>query len=110
MRRGWRWTVKGNDAAYNAIKKRHPDIPQDPLPLEMPAVAGGSVRDPERKQPGPKSIRFATCPKCLADRLTGVIRLGDGTQVFRGHNMVMHSGRRTPCPGSGQVAPPDPRS
>jgi hypothetical protein len=94
------------DAAYNAIKRRHNDIPQDPLPLgELEVV--NTKRKSGSKQRSPRSIRFVKCPKCLADKATGVIKLADGSEVFRDHNKVLNSGMRIQCSGSGKVAPDD---
>lgn len=91
------------DAAYNAIKRRHPDIPQDPLPLEVEPSSPVS-KDESKPRPA-ASVRFAKCPKCLADKETGVIRRPDGAEVFRDHNKTLGKGRRIPCPGSGLPAP-----
>jgi len=93
-----------SDPAYNAIKKRHPDIPQDPLPLELPDQPAPAQRSENRRRATP-SIRFANCPKCLADKETGVIKGPGNTEVFRDHNKTLGKGRRVPCPGSGTVAP-----
>lgn len=92
-----------SDRDYNLIKKRHADIPQDPLPLEIPDSPAPAMTEPKARPA--KSVRFASCPKCLADREFGVVRGPDGTEVFRDHNKVIGKGRRVPCPGSGTVAP-----
>lgn len=91
------------DARYQQIKRRHDDIPQDPLPIVVPDSPPAQQTESKRR-PSP-SIRFASCPKCLADREFGVIRAADGTEVFRDHNKTLGKGRRIPCPGSGQIAP-----
>lgn len=93
------------DPAYERIKRRHPDIPQDPLPLELPTQPTAVKRDENRRKSAP-SVRYADCPKCLADKPTGVIRGADGSEIFRAHNKTLGKGRRVPCPGSGQIAPP----
>lgn len=93
------------DKAYNAIKKRHPDIPQDPLPLELSAEAVGFIGEARTKRRGPRSVRWEKCPKCLNDKAIGVIRLANGDEVFRDHNKVLHSGKRIPCSNSGGLAP-----
>lgn len=93
------------DAAYNAIKRRHDNIPQETLPIEVAEVAPNSKRKTESKQRGPRSVRFVKCPHCLADKATGVIQLADGSEVFRDHNKVLNSGMRIQCSGSGKVAP-----
>jgi hypothetical protein len=91
------------DKDYERIKRRHDDIPQDPLPIEVPEQPARQMNESKRRPA--VSIRFASCPKCLADREFGVIRAADGTEVFRDHNKVVGKGRRMPCPGSGMVAP-----
>jgi len=95
-----------NDPAYKAIKQRHPDIPQDPLPFDVTADALVSSGESTKKQRSPARIRVATCPHCSNDNPTAVIRLADGSEVFRTHNRVMRSGLRLPCNGSGEPAPP----
>lgn len=90
------------DAAYNAIKRRHNAIPQEPL---FDLVAPAAQPQPEAKQRPPRSIRFTHCPYCLADKPTGVIRTADAGEVFRDHNKTLNSGLRIPCHGSGKVAP-----
>ncbi len=92
----------GNDPEIERIRKRHPDIPQDPLPFDAPET---TPKIKPRRQKSAASVRFAKCPKCLADRPIGVIRGADGGEVFRDHNKVIGKGRRMPCPGSGQLAP-----
>jgi hypothetical protein len=98
------------DPAYRAIKKRHPDIPQDPLPFvfDLAPDRSTSNNEPTRRRRGPASIRKALCPKCRKDEPTGVIRAPDGSEVFRDHNKVMRNGLRIPCAGSGTVAPDGP--
>ena len=91
------------DPEVERIRKRHPDIPQDPLPFDTPEPVAKGKR--WRSAKSAASVRFASCPKCLANREIGVVRTGDGTEVFRAHNKVIGKGRRMPCPGSGQVAP-----
>lgn len=93
------------DAAYNAIKRRHNNIPQETLPLELVEITVTAKAKTDAKQRGPRSIRFAVCPSCRADRPTGVIRMSDGSEVFRDHNKVLHGGARVPCSGSAKVAP-----
>ena len=93
------------DAAYNAIKRRHNNIPQETLPLEVTETAPAGKAKTGAKQRGPRSIRFAKCPLCLADKPTGVIQSADGSEVFRDHNKVLNSGMRLQCSGSGRVAP-----
>lgn len=93
------------DAAYNAIKRRHNNIPQESLPLELVETPGTSKRKGEAKQRSPRSIRFTHCPNCLATKATGVIKATDGSEVFRDHNKVLNSGLRIQCSGSGKVAP-----
>lgn len=94
--------MKVFDAAYNAIKRRHNAIPQEPL-FEWDAP--DAEQKGEAKQRPPRSVRFAVCPYCLADKPTGVIRTADAGEVFRDHNKVLNSGLRIPCHGSGKVAP-----
>jgi hypothetical protein len=94
-----------NDPAYKAIKQRHPDIPQDPLPFDVTAEAPESSDESTKKRPGPKRIRLADCPHCRSDNPVSVIRAPDGREVFRDHNRVMRSGLRLPCNGSGKAAP-----
>lgn len=94
-----------DDKAYELIKRRHPDIPQEPLPLDLPEqLARHDGEQPDKPRPA-KSIRFASCPKCLASREFGVIRAADGTEVFRDHNKTIGKGVRMLCPGSGTTAP-----
>ena len=93
------------DSAYNAIKRRHNNIPQETLPLELVETPVTSKRKTGGKQRGPRSIRFAKCPHCLADKPTGVVQMADGSEVFRDHNKVLNSGMRLQCAGSGKVAP-----
>jgi hypothetical protein len=95
------------DPVYRAIKKRHPNIPQDPLPLELPDQPT-SANEPTRKARGPVRVREAMCPKCRNDNATAVIRTPDGAEVFRDHNKVMRGGLRIPCAGSGELAPGGP--
>jgi hypothetical protein len=95
------------DAAYNAIKRRHANIPQETLPLEALENPVPSKRKTEGKQRAPRSIRFVKCPFCLAAKATGVIKLADGSEVFRDHNKVLNSGTRIQCRGSGRVAGDD---
>lgn len=86
---------------FAAVKRRHPDIPQDPLPVEVePERAGEPV-----SHKGRKSVRYAMCPYCLKDKPTGVVRNEDGDEVFRAHNKVLSTGRRIRCSGSGKEAP-----
>lgn len=92
------------DAAYNAIKRRHANIPQETLPLEDLQTPVSSKAKTGGKQRGPRSIRFVKCPFCLANKPTGVVRLTDGSEVFRDHNKVLNSGTRIQCRGSGKVA------
>lgn len=95
-------TKKIIDAAYNAIKRRHSNIPQDPL---FEVVETVSTQRNETRQKSPRSVRFAQCADCRADRPTGVVRTASGDEVFRDHNKVLHGGARIPCSGSGKVAP-----
>lgn len=89
------------DDPFAAVRRRHPNIPQDPLPIEVTEEARAA--EPTRSTP---SVRQAVCPFCFKpDKTTGVIRLDDGTEVFREHNKVLTTGRRIRCGGSGQVAP-----
>lgn len=92
------------DAAYNAIKRRHANIPQEPLPLEVAETALTPQRKTGAKQRGPRSIRFVKCPYCLANKPTGVVKTADGSEVFRDHNKVLNSGTRIQCRGSGKAA------
>lgn len=87
---------------FAAIKKRHSDIPQDSLPIVLPDATGAS--EPMRTK-GVVSVRHAQCPECHKDKPTGVVRLHDGTEVFRDHNKVLTTGRRIRCNGSGKEAP-----
>jgi len=96
--------AQSNDRDLERIKARHPDIPQDPLPVDWPDAI--PKRRPWRAPKAAASVRFATCPKCLANREIGVIRLPDGAEVFRDHNKVIGKGVRVQCPGSGHDAPP----
>lgn len=98
-------TKKVIDAAYNAIKRRHDNIPQEPLPLDVAEATDNSQRKGESRQKSPRSVRFVQCADCRADRPTGVIRTASGSEVFRDHNKVLHGGARIPCSGSGKVAP-----
>lgn len=95
--------TSANNDDIERIRRRHPDIPQDPLPLDVPDQPAQMVSE-TRARPA-KSVRFAACPKCLADREFGVIRRPDGVEVFRDHNKTIGKGRRMPCPGSGTIAP-----
>lgn len=88
----------------DAIRERHPDIPQDTLPFDLPAMGGGS-----KDQRTIKSHGQAICPWHTDrgdDQTTGLIRAGNGGLVFREH---FHRIGRTSvrCPGSGQPAPSD---
>jgi hypothetical protein len=95
-----------DDKTYELIKARHPDIPQDPLPLDMPEQPALDRPAVSESKPRPaKSVRFATCPKCLADKEIGVVRSADGSEVFRDHNKTIGKGVRVLCPGSGTTAP-----
>lgn len=87
---------------FAAVRRRHPHIEQDPLPLDLPQRPGGAE---PTKGKGPASVRFAPCPQCHADKPVGVVRLPDGSEVFREHNKVLARGRRIRCSGSGEVAP-----
>lgn len=93
------------DAAYNAIKRRHNNIPQETLPLVVAETTPTGNTKTGAKQRGPRSIRFTKFPHCLADKATGVIQASDGSEVFRDHNKVLNSGMRLQCSGSGKVAP-----
>lgn len=85
--------------AFAAIRARHDDIPQDPLPLEIPN-AGVRRHDGRRE----KSVAQAICPWHVArgeDDTTGLVRAGVGL-VFREHTRRV--GRTTNrCPGSGRA-------
>lgn len=83
------------------VKRRHPDIPQDPLPFELPSSSSGEPAKARAKA----SVRYAKCPRCTKEKPTGVVRADDGSEVFRDHNKVLASGRRIRCNGSGEVAP-----
>jgi len=92
--------------SYEQIKRRHDDIPQDPLPLDLPKQPAPVRPVSTESKPRPaKSVRFASCPKCLAHREFGVIRAADGSEVFRDHNKTIGKGVRVRCPGSGTPAP-----
>lgn len=93
------------DPVYDRIKARHNDIPQDPLPLDVPEPVAVKPDTVESKPRPARSVRFAMCPKCRADKETGVIRRPDGSEVFRDHNKTIGKGVRIPCPGSGLEAP-----
>lgn len=84
------------------VKARHPDIPQDALPLELTDVG----TRPE-KLPSPKSVRQAKCKGCCRDRdqKVGVVRLSNGVEVFREHNKQLIGSSSIRCSGSGEVAP-----
>jgi hypothetical protein len=85
------------------VKRRHPDIEQDPLPgTDDLAVESADEPTSRRGQP---SIRQAFCPYCHKDKPTGVVRASDGTEVLRTHNKVLATGRRIRCNGSGTEAP-----
>lgn len=83
------------------VRRRHPDIPQDPLPVDLETSTAGEPT----KQRGVKSVRYAECPDCTKDKPTGVVRNDDGSEVFRPHNKVLTTGRRIRCSGSGKEAP-----
>lgn len=97
--------MKVLDAAYNAIKRRHNNIPQETLPIDYVEPAATSKQKTGAKQRGPRSIRWEKCPNCMATRATGVIKLADGAEVFRDHYKTLNSGSRLLCSGSGKVAP-----
>lgn len=87
------------------VRRRHPSIPQDPLPLKLPD-ASGRAAEPTRGTGSRPSVRFTMCPHCVKDKPTGVVREDDGSEVFRAHNKVLTTGRRIRCSGSGKEAPP----
>lgn len=88
---------------YAAIRRRHNDIPQDTLPLDFSGSESRSG-EPVRMKSQP-SIRFAVCPACAHEKEIGVVRLGDGREVFREHRKTLMRGRRIRCSGSGTDAP-----
>jgi hypothetical protein len=91
--------------AYEQIKARHSDIPQDPLPIELPEQPVPVATTSESKPRPAKSVRFASCPKCLTDKEIAVVRSADGSEVFRDHNKTIGKNVRVRCPGSGTTAP-----
>jgi len=72
--------------------------------MELPAVEH-ALEAPVHKPRPAKALRYAKCPKCLADKDIAVIRMSDGRHVFRDHTKTLGKGARVPCPGSGTVAP-----
>jgi len=82
------------------IRARHADIPQDPLPLDIPESHGMS-----KGKRTDKSIAQATCPWHVSrgtDQTTGLVRASDGSLIFREHTKRI--GKSTVrCPGSGQA-------
>lgn len=49
------------DAAYNAIKRRHNNIPQETLPLAVAETSPAGKAKTGAKQRGPRSIRRLLC-------------------------------------------------
>lgn len=95
--------IKSGD--LSKIAKRHSDIPQDALPIEVPEPPKANGGTASAKSA--PSVRFAKCPDHVADKLTGVIALSRDEHVFRDH--TKHIGKVTvQCPGSGRPAPADP--
>jgi hypothetical protein len=89
-----------NDLA--AIRARHDDIPQDPLPLDIPDSGVRTQGEQGRDQQ--KSVGQAACPWHTDrgdDQTTGLIRASAGL-VFREHTKRI--GKNTVrCPGSGRA-------
>lgn len=90
------------------IRRRHPNIPQDPL-FEMPEDTSSGNIDGEKTRKI-KSTRTAFCPHCCgpnqSNEKIGVIRVSTTREVFRDHDKFTVNGRRIPCLGSGTDAPP----
>jgi len=92
------------------IAKRHDQIDQDALPIDVTDTRPGGG---EQVVKSPKSIAFARCPHHVADGtgrnggLTGLIALNRDQLVFRDHNKRIGSVTIL-CPGSGQPAPNKP--
>lgn len=88
----------------NRIRKRHPEIPQEPLPgFDTPTPTTGGGKAVKRNR-SPKSVEFARCPHHVPGHgaqggLTGLIRAGNHL-IFRDH--YKRIGNTTVlCPGSG---------
>lgn len=91
-----------DEAARRAMAARHPDIPQDTLPLDWPAPV--PVGRPTHRSP--KSIRRAECPTCTG-RSVAVDLDGHGVEVLRRHYITYRSAAvAIPCSASGRPAPP----
>lgn len=90
------------DAILRKIAARHPDIPQDPLPIDIPDPPPTSSGE-ESTQKRVRSVQWAPCPWHVdtSKRGTGMVYGPTGELVFREHSRRV--GRRTlRCPGSGR--------
>lgn len=92
-----------------AVRKRHADIPQDPLPIEGLDLAELAA-EPVEVRKEPRSERWAKCPHHEPDKrakrqLTGLYQVGPDEWVFREHTKRIGKLTLT-CPGSGSKYEP----
>lgn len=85
------------------MRRRHDDIPQDPLPIAglPPAIPKAPA---STRRPTVRVFEYRSCPRCSNDKVA--IVAGDGTvRVYRRHTRTYPvTGRRETCPASGTPA------
>lgn len=88
-------TTRAERAAAE-VRRRHPDIPQDPLPLDWPEPA----KPGKRRNPRPaKATRYVICPSCTAQKVA-IEGTGKGQRI-RWHWKTLRHGIKVQCPASG---------
>lgn len=96
------------DPVVAAIRKRHSSIPQEALPLELPA----GTRDDETGKRGkrrPKPAGRVPCPSCAGDSkgLASLDRDGELLRFRTHYRSTARGAGAVLCPASGTIYTPE---